>query len=170
MLLRSLAESGGLECGHYADTFEATFGPGSGFDGYRDVSTKVGSFMLSALQIAFVYCCWLQYAVHDQATTNCVPLPSSQGFLRNYARAMPPPLSGANDAQANAIARLAPLVAAFGLGMQSPGGGEDDEQPAGLLKCVELATRVTQNTVRYRRLAVTCKVPVPAFSIPFMFA
>eukprot|EP00198_Chlamydomonas_reinhardtii_P003957 XP_001693293.1 predicted protein [Chlamydomonas reinhardtii] len=108
VLLRSLAESGGLECGHYADTFEATFGPGSGFDGYRDVSTK--------------------------------------GFLRNYARAMPPPLSGANDAQANAIARLAPLVAAFGLGMQSPGGGEDDEQPAGLLKCVELATRVTQNT------------------------
>ncbi|KAG2433550.1 hypothetical protein HYH02_012667 [Chlamydomonas schloesseri] len=111
VLLRSLAESGGLDCGHYADTFEATFGLTSGFDGYRDVSTK--------------------------------------GFLRNYARAMPPPLSGANDAQANAIARLAPLVAAFALGDQASGaseGGAENEQPMGLLKCVELATRVTQNT------------------------
>ncbi|KAG2442291.1 hypothetical protein HXX76_002377 [Chlamydomonas incerta] len=108
VLLQSLADSGGLECGHYADTFEATFGPGSGFDGYRDVSTK--------------------------------------GFLRNYARAMPPPLSGANDAQANAIARLAPLVAAFAVGDHAPTDGGDGEQPAGLLKATELATRVTQNT------------------------
>ncbi|KAG2498090.1 hypothetical protein HYH03_003848 [Edaphochlamys debaryana] len=137
-LLRSLAEQGGLHAGAYADTFEAAFGPDSGFDGYRDVSTK--------------------------------------GFLRNYARAMPPPLSGANDAQANAIARLAPLVAAFGaapaptaataatatnsstataadadagapsVSGSGSGEGAEEEEVSDLLECVELATRVTQNT------------------------
>lgn len=38
-LLRSLAERRGLSCDHYAELFAATFG--EGFDGYRDVSTKV---------------------------------------------------------------------------------------------------------------------------------
>ncbi len=38
-LLRSLAERRGLSCDHYAEVFAATFG--EGFDGYRDVSTKV---------------------------------------------------------------------------------------------------------------------------------
>ena len=38
---------------------------------------------------------------------------SHQGFLRNMQLGRIPPLSGADDAQANCIARLAPLVAAF---------------------------------------------------------
>ncbi|PNH12277.1 Crystallin J1A [Tetrabaena socialis] len=122
-LLRSLADQGGLHGGAYADTFAAVFGPDSGFDGYRDVSTK--------------------------------------GFLRNHVRGMPPPLSGANDAQANCIARLAPLAAAFAApappgpapapsassAIPVPRDGADAGGPAaGLLRCVELATRVTQNT------------------------
>ncbi|GLC39730.1 hypothetical protein PLESTM_000933600 [Pleodorina starrii] len=127
--------SPGLHCGHYAELFSQTFSPESGFDGYRDVSTK--------------------------------------GFLRNYGRGFPPPLTGANDAQANCIARLAPLVAAFGASPASPSSsssraavasptansapaatspGEAPEPSARpsdddpLLGCVELATRVTQNT------------------------
>ncbi|EFJ42871.1 hypothetical protein VOLCADRAFT_97046 [Volvox carteri f. nagariensis] len=159
VLLRSLAESAGgggsedgsprgsavagpvgLHCGQYAALFAQTFGPGSGFDGYRDVSTK--------------------------------------GFLRNYSRGLPPPLSGANDAQANCVARLAPLVAAFAAGptaaSSSPSSYPCDDATEGnaaagnteygtagsgaavadvdggtadpLLRCVELATRVTQNT------------------------
>ncbi|KXZ44235.1 hypothetical protein GPECTOR_70g465 [Gonium pectorale] len=132
VLLRSLAECRGLEAEHYAELFAGMFGPG--FEGYRDVSTK--------------------------------------GFLRNYGRAMPPPLSGANDAQANCIARLAPLVAAFGspstadpsrgatasgsfsgpaLARSASSAGEregagTEAQTSDLLCCVELATRVTQNT------------------------
>ncbi|GFR40758.1 hypothetical protein Agub_g1370, partial [Astrephomene gubernaculifera] len=82
VLLRCLAEGGGLHCGGYAAAFEGAFGPASGFSGYRDVSTKA--------------------------------------FLRNYARGLPPPLSGAADAQANCIARLAPLVAAFGAAAPPP--------------------------------------------------
>ncbi|GLC50861.1 hypothetical protein PLESTB_000440000 [Pleodorina starrii] len=127
--------SPGLHCGHYAELFSRTFAPESGFDGYRDVSTK--------------------------------------GFLRNYGRGFPPPLTGANDAQANCIARLAPLVAAFGASPASPSSSSAraavasstvDSAPAAtspseapepsarpsdddpLLGYVELATRVTQNT------------------------
>jgi hypothetical protein len=37
----------------------------------------------------------------------------AQGFLRNYSRGMAPPATGAEDAQADCVARLAPLVAAF---------------------------------------------------------
>ncbi len=102
--------------------------------------------------------------------------PCLQGFLRNYARGMPPPLSGADDAQANAIARLAPLVAAFSSPhrqhnaaqqqqqhqhqqqQQQPGSttetssaGSVSGDGAGdggdvLMRVVPLATRVTQNT------------------------
>lgn len=57
-----------------------------------------------------------------------------QGFLRNYGRGMVPPQTGAPDAQANCIARAAPLVAAW--------AGHE-----ALLPNVQRATRVTQ--VRY---------------------
>lgn len=94
------------------------------------------------------------------------PTHPAQGFLRNYSRGLPPPLSGANDAQANCVARLAPLAAAFAASHPSNlasapetsdvftgsgnGGGSDGGLPYQdpLLHCVELATRVTQNTVR----------------------
>lgn len=80
---------------------------------------------------------------------------------------MPPPLSGADDAQANAIARLAPLVAAFGSpqrlhhtaphqhqqqqsateassgSVSADGAGDGGDV---LMRVVPLATRVTQNT------------------------
>ncbi|GIL86715.1 hypothetical protein Vretifemale_14962 [Volvox reticuliferus] len=133
----AMASAPGLHCGHYASLFAETFGPASGFDGYRDVSTK--------------------------------------GFLRNYGRGIPPPLSGANDAQANCVARLAPLAAAFaasafvypsagssgepphsigsgvssGIPLATVGGAAAEVAPRNgdlFLHCVELATRVTQNT------------------------
>jgi len=37
----------------------------------------------------------------------------SQGFLANVARGLRPPFTGANDAQANCIVRVPPLVAAW---------------------------------------------------------
>jgi hypothetical protein len=46
---------------------------------------------------------------------------------------MQPPASGADDFQANCVARLAPLVAAFAGNPR-------------LMELVEMATRVTQNT------------------------
>ncbi|GLI69252.1 hypothetical protein VaNZ11_013830 [Volvox africanus] len=133
----AMAAAPGLHCGHYASLFAQTFGPESGFNGYRDVSTK--------------------------------------GFLRNFGRGIPPPLSGANDAQANCVARLAPLAAAFAApALAYPSACPPDEEPQSnvsfvssgiplatasgaaaevaprssdlFLHCVELATRVTQNT------------------------
>lgn len=58
---------------------------------------------------------------------------STKGFLRNYARGVAPPATGAPDAQANCVARLAPLVAGWG-------GSKE------LMHAVERATRVTQNS------------------------
>jgi len=58
---------------------------------------------------------------------------STKGFIRNYLRGAVPPLTGAADAQANCVARLAPLVAAFA------GDGR-------LAVAVERATRTTQNS------------------------
>lgn len=58
---------------------------------------------------------------------------STTGFLRNHARGLAPPLSGADDAQADCVARLASVVAAF--------AGD-----ARLLRVVAAATRTTQNT------------------------
>ncbi|MEW5301883.1 MAG: hypothetical protein WDW36_004710 [Sanguina aurantia] len=58
---------------------------------------------------------------------------TKQGFLRNIERGLLPPNTGAPDAQANCIARLAPLAAAF--------AGD-----AQLMTAVECATRVTQNS------------------------
>lgn len=53
--------------------------------------------------------------------------------MRSYHSGLLPPACGADDKQANCIARLAPLVAAFA----------GDER---LMQCVQFATRVTQNT------------------------
>jgi hypothetical protein len=133
VLLRSLASVRGLDCVSYAHAFAAHFGAASGFDGYRDVSTK--------------------------------------GFLRNYGRGAVPPATGAPDAQANCIARLAPLVAAFGgvggegAGLKQAGAGDvsDGSTSGGLASsgsslgaggvcspalaaAVRRATRVTQNS------------------------
>jgi ADP-ribosylglycohydrolase len=68
---------------------------------------------------------------------------STRGFLRNYsAQGLPPPWSGADDKQADCVARVAPLVAAFGGG----GGDSSSSPPPPLLrKATEMATRVTQN-------------------------
>jgi len=41
------------------------------------------------------------------------PLLRPQGFLRNHSRGAVPPATGAEDAQADCVARLAPIVAAF---------------------------------------------------------
>lgn len=60
-------------------------------------------------------------------------LPPLQAVLRNTARGLQPPAAGADDQQADCIARLAPLVAMFA----------GDERLMGL---VEAATRTTQNT------------------------
>jgi len=66
---------------------------------------------------------------------------STRGFLRNFgASGLPPPWSGADDKQADCVARVAPLVAAFG-----GGGGDGDEGNATLGRAVEMATRTTQN-------------------------
>ncbi|KAI8470947.1 MAG: ADP-ribosylation/Crystallin J1 [Monoraphidium minutum] len=58
---------------------------------------------------------------------------ATTGFLRNHSRGMAPPASGAEDAQANCVARLAPLVAAF--------AGHPN-----FMRIVAAATRTTQNT------------------------
>jgi ADP-ribosylglycohydrolase len=58
---------------------------------------------------------------------------STKGFLRNYGRGLVPPGTGAADAQANAIARAAPLVAGW--------AGSPE-----LHAVVRRATRVTQNS------------------------
>lgn len=58
---------------------------------------------------------------------------STTGFLRNHSRGQTPPASGAEDAQADCVARLAPLVAAFA------------GHPR-LMRLVAAATRTTQNT------------------------
>jgi ADP-ribosylglycohydrolase len=56
---------------------------------------------------------------------------TAQAFLRTYGRGLRPPATGADDAQADCIARLAPLVAAY--------AGDDR-----LMQLVSAATRVTQ--------------------------
>lgn len=56
-----------------------------------------------------------------------------QAFLRNFSRGLQPPVSGAEDQQADCVARLAPLVSMF--------AGDDR-----LMQLVEAATRTTQNT------------------------
>lgn len=56
-----------------------------------------------------------------------------QAFLRTYGRGMRPPTTGADDAQADCIARLAPLVALFA----------GDER---LMQLTAAVTRVTQDT------------------------
>ncbi len=58
---------------------------------------------------------------------------STKGFLRNFARGLAPPATGAPDAQANCIARTAPLAAGW------------CGQPEPLARAVRLGTRVTQN-------------------------
>eukprot|EP00775_Hariotina_reticulata_P011315 gene11315-11465_t len=58
---------------------------------------------------------------------------STVAFLRNYSRGLKPPATGAEDQQADTVARLAPIVAAF------------NGDPR-LLQLVEAVTRVTQNT------------------------
>jgi hypothetical protein len=58
--------------------------------------------------------------VFTAASTSCY----LQGFLRNYARQMPLPETGADDKQADCVARLAPLVAMFaGEATPAPGLG-----------------------------------------------
>lgn len=57
----------------------------------------------------------------------------TQAFLRTYGRGIRPPATGADDAQADAIARLAPLVALF--------AGD-----ARLMQLTAAVTRVTQDT------------------------
>eukprot|EP00898_Chlorokybus_atmophyticus_P009201 jgi/Chlat1/9282/Chrsp99S08544 len=59
---------------------------------------------------------------------------STKGFMANYTAGMRPPESGADDSQANCIARLPPVVAAF--------AGDNNA----LLRAVEDMVRVTQNT------------------------
>ncbi|KAF6260730.1 ADP-ribosylation/Crystallin J1 [Scenedesmus sp. NREL 46B-D3] len=58
---------------------------------------------------------------------------STVAFLRNRARGLQPPRTGAEDQQADCVARLAPLVAMYA----------GDER---LMSLVEAATRTTQNT------------------------
>lgn len=60
-------------------------------------------------------------------------LPRTQAFLRNRARGLQPPATGAEDQQADCVARLAPLIAMYA----------GDER---LMRLVEAATRTTQNT------------------------
>lgn len=77
--------------------------------------------------------CGFAAQVQTVATPSPVPLPRGpQGFLRAHSLGQLPPATGTDDKQADCVARLAPLVAAFG----------GDPQ---LLVCVEAATRVTQN-------------------------
>ncbi|WIA13004.1 hypothetical protein OEZ85_006614 [Tetradesmus obliquus] len=58
---------------------------------------------------------------------------STVAFLRNRARGLQPPATGAEDQQADCVARLAPLIAMYA----------GDER---LMRLVEAATRTTQNT------------------------
>lgn len=50
---------------------------------------------------------------HIQCHTYAAATWRLQGFLRNYARGVPLPETGADDKQADCVARLAPLVAMF---------------------------------------------------------
>jgi hypothetical protein len=60
--------------------------------------------------------------------------PATQAFLRTYGRGLRPPATGADDAQADCIARLVPLVSMF--------AGDPR-----LMEFTAAATRVTQDTV-----------------------
>jgi ADP-ribosylglycohydrolase len=121
VLIRALAkeqaaEGWGLHCGRYAEEYARAFGGGGGGDGGDD----------SAAPPAF------------KGYLNA----STRGFLRNYsAQGLMPPWSGADDKQADCVARVAPVVAAFG-GQEGEGAGG---LPLVLPKAAEMATRVTQN-------------------------
>jgi len=53
---------------------------------------------------------------------------STRAFLRNYgASGLPPPWSGADDKQADCVARVAPLVAAFGGSGGGAGAGAEEQ-------------------------------------------
>jgi hypothetical protein len=115
--LRSLALSGGLDCPAYGALYADTFG--EGFDGYCNASTTVRG--------AALRCAGAGPGPHGRRvlgrgkglpaswhTFSLASLSLQQGFLRNWSRGQRPPQSGAEDAQADCVARLAPLVAAFG--------------------------------------------------------
>ncbi len=79
---------------------------------------------------------------------------STKGFLRNFQRGLAPPQTGVADAQANCVARAAPLVLAFaapadpapGLDAAGAAGGGRVEGQVRLGRAVRAATRVTQNS------------------------
>lgn len=68
------------------------------------------------------------------------------GFLRNYERGAAPPLTGAADAQANAIARVAVLVSGWAGSGGGAGADVCEDLDHGLPAAVRRATRVTQNS------------------------
>lgn len=79
---------------------------------------------------------WLGQAPQGSFIAFCPahPLPDTlQAFLRTYGRGLQPPATGADDAQADCIARLAPLVALYA----------GDER---LMQLTAAVTRVTQDT------------------------
>jgi ADP-ribosylglycohydrolase len=59
----------------------------------------------------------LQHVLHSiKVALAAVPVaaaPALQGFLRTYGRGMRPPATGVDDAQADAVTRLPPLVALY---------------------------------------------------------
>lgn len=158
LLLQSLAEQGGLDCSAYAQLYFDTYS--SSFEGYMNASTVVSSRRPLHLQYAWLCtgapdacCCADLLALHGRisASGTLAVVASSlcgvsfhtmcrrtcrhptQAFLRTYGRGMRPPATGADDAQADAIARLAPLVAVF--------AGD-----ARLMQLTAAVTRVTQDT------------------------
>lgn len=159
LLLQSLAEQGGLACSAYAQLYYDSYS--SSFEGYMNASTVVssrrGSCTYSMLGSALVlldarcqFACTARQGIislrhlgcgctkpvwcvscHTMCRRTCRH--PTQAFLRTYGRGMRPPATGADDAQADAIARLAPLVALF--------AGD-----ARLMQLAAAVTRVTQDT------------------------
>lgn len=128
VLIRALAaeeqpEAGALHCGRYAERYSAAFG-GGGEGG--EISSGAPPSPFKGYMNA-----------------------STRGFLRNYAASgLRPPWSGADDKQADCVARVAPLVAAFGGDGGDDGGAASPSPspwPPRLCLAVELATRTTQN-------------------------
>jgi hypothetical protein len=130
----------GLHCGRYAERYARAFAEGSGSEGAGAGAGEHGGAASAAGN----------FRGYMNAST--------RGFLRNYAASgLPPPWSGADDKQADCVARVAPLVAAFGgEGGRTAGDGAprlsssasasaSSLQTTLLERAAEMATRVTQN-------------------------
>lgn len=136
VLIRALAaeeeKPGSLHCGRYAERYSLAFGgaEGGAAGGKGGADAPASSSSPSP-----------SFPPSQPPPFKGYMNASTRGFLRNYAASgLRPPWSGADDKQADCVARVAPLVAAFG-------GGScwSLSSSSSLERATEMATRTTQN-------------------------